>query len=147
MNDLRTISEEMKRTVLLADDHAATLQVWRALLEPEFDVIGTVGDGGALVDAYDRLRPDVIVSDIGMPAINGIAAAEIILRRHPGARIVFVTVYADRTMLRRVLDAGAFGYVLKVKVGEDLMPAIQAALRGELHISAFPHIDEKGRPE
>ena len=128
--------------VLLADDHAGTLRSWRALLEPEFEVVGSVGDGQALVDAFNRLGPDVIVTDIGMPGINGIAAAEVILRQRPGARIVFATVDADRTILRRSLGAGALGYVLKVRVGEDLVPAIRAALRGDVHISPFPPSEE-----
>jgi len=137
----------MKRTVLLADDHPGTLQAWRSLLEPEFDVIGSVGNGRALVDAHDRFVPDVVVTDIGMPDINGIAAAEMILRRHPAARIVFVTVDAERAMLKRGLAAGAVGYVLKFNAGDDLAPAIRAALRGDLYISSFPPRDDKqGQP-
>ena len=127
-----------RKRVLLADDHAATVQLWRALIEPEFEVVGTVSDGEALVDAAEQLAPDVIVTDIVMPRMSGIAAAGAILRRHPAARIVFVTVHADRTMLRRGLAAGALGYVLKVRAGDDIVPAIRAALRGELHISPFP---------
>ena len=129
----------MTRTrVLLADDHAMTMRRWRALLEPQFEIVGTVTDGQALVEAAARLRPDVIVADVVMPKLNGIDAAAQIIQRHPAARIVFATVHADRTMLRKGLAAGAFGYVLKVRVGEDLVPAIVAALRGELLISAFP---------
>jgi DNA-binding NarL/FixJ family response regulator len=139
---MESVDAMTRRRVLLADDHGATLQCWRSLLEPEFEVVGSVSDGRALVDAYDRLQPDVIVTDIGMPGINGIAAAETIVRRHPAARIVFATVHADRTMMRKGLAAGACGYVLKVRVGEDLVPAVRAALRGELHISPFPQIDE-----
>ena len=127
-----------RRRVLLADDHAGTLRSWRALLEPEFDVVATVADGEALVEADERLSPDVIVTDIVMPGVSGIVAVERILRRHPAARVIFATVHADRMMLRRGLAAGAFGYVLKVRVGEDLVPAIRAALRGELLISPFP---------
>jgi DNA-binding NarL/FixJ family response regulator len=131
-----------RERVLLAEDHAATLRLWRTLIEPDFEVVGTVGDGQSLVDAVELLSPDVIVSDIAMPGMNGIAAAAIILRRHPASRIVFATVHADHTMLRSALAAGAFGYVLKVRAADDLLPAIRAALRGELHISAFPRIDE-----
>jgi DNA-binding NarL/FixJ family response regulator len=130
-----------RRRVLLADDHAAMLTSWRSLLEPEFEVVGSVSDGEALVDAYERLTPDAIVSDIGMPRINGILAAERILRRYPDARIVFATVHADRIMLRRSLAAGAYGYILKVRGGEDLLPAVRAAIRGEMHISPFPSRD------
>jgi DNA-binding NarL/FixJ family response regulator len=136
----------MTRTrVLLADDHASTIARWRDLLEPEFDVIATVGDGAALVDANEQLQPDVIVTDVVMPGISGIVAAEMILRRHPAARIVFATVHADRAMLRRSLAAGAFGYVLKVRVGDDLVPAIRAALKGELMISPFPPVEDAPR--
>ena len=136
----------MTRTrVLLADDHAGTVARWRDLLEPEFDVVATVGDGAALVDANERLQPDVIVTDVVMPGLSGIVAAELILRRHPAARIVFATVHADRAMLRRGLAAGAYGYVLKVRVGDDLVPAIRAALKGELMISPFPPYDDTQR--
>jgi DNA-binding NarL/FixJ family response regulator len=129
----------MRRSrVLLADDHAATMQLWRELIEPEFQVVGMVDGGAALVDASDRLQPDAIVTDIAMPGMSGIAAAEIILRRSPSTRIVFATVHADGAMLRKCLAVGGFGYVLKVRVGEDLAPAIRAALRGELLISPFP---------
>ena len=131
-----------RRRVLLADDHAATTQLWRTLLEPEFEVVGTVSDGKALVDAAERLAPDVIVTDIVMPGMNGIVAAGAILQRHPAARIVFATVHADHRMLRSGIAAGAFGYVLKVRAADDLLPAIRAALRGELLISPFPPFDE-----
>jgi DNA-binding NarL/FixJ family response regulator len=133
-----------RKRVLLADDHAATMQLWRTLLEPEFEVVGTVADGEALVDAAERLAPDVIVTDVVMPGMSGIVAAREILRRRPAARIVFATVHADRTMMRSGLAAGAFGYVLKVRAGDDLIPAIRAALRGELHISPFPPLAGEG---
>jgi DNA-binding NarL/FixJ family response regulator len=135
-----------RRRVLLADDHAATTQLWRSLLEPEFEVVGSVRDGHALLEEAERLAPDVIVTDVVMPGLSGIAATEMLLRRHPAARVVLATVHADRTMLRRALAAGAFGYVLKVRVGEDLVPAIWAALRGELLISPFPPL-EATRPK
>jgi DNA-binding NarL/FixJ family response regulator len=128
--------------VLLADDHAGTVRQWRALLEPEFEIVAAVSDGEALVDAAERLDPDVIVADIVMPGMNGIVAANAILRRHPAARIVFATVHADRMLLRRGLAAGAYGYVLKIRAADDLLPAIRAALRGELHISPFPRPDD-----
>ena len=122
------------------------MQRWRQLLEPEFEVVGAVTDGQALIDEAERLTPDVIVTDIVMPRVNGIVATETILRRHPAARVVFATVHADLTMLRRGLAAGAFGFVLKVRVGDDLLPAISAALRGELLISPFPpHDDTRAR--
>ena len=109
------------------DDHAATLRRWRGLLEPEFEIVGTVGDGESLVSEAERLAPDVIVTDVSMPGMSGLAAAGAILRRHPAARIVFATVHADNTMLRRGLAVGAMGYVLKVRAGDDIVPAVRAA--------------------
>ena len=129
--------------MLLAEDHAPTMRLWRTLIEPEFEVVGAVTDGESLVDAAERLLPDVIVSDIVMPSMNGIVAAEIILRRLPASRIVFATVHADHMMLRAALAVGAFGYVLKVRAGDDLVPAIRAALRGELYISPFPAVEKR----
>jgi DNA-binding NarL/FixJ family response regulator len=127
-----------RRRVLLADDHAQTVQLWRTLLEPEFDIVGTVNDGESLVNAAEQLAPDVIVSDIVMPGMSGIAAAGAILRSQPAARIIFATVHADSAMLRSSLAAGAYAYVLKMRAADDLVPAIRAALRGELLISPFP---------
>ena len=116
--------------VLLADDHPAVATELYALLEPEFDVIATVGDGDALLAAAHALAPDVIVSDIAMPGLDGIVAASEILRRNPAAQIVFVTVHDEAEMIKKSLAIGVMGYVLKVTAGEELVPAIHAALRG-----------------
>lgn len=124
--------------VLLADDHQPSIRCWRTLLEPQFEVVGAVADGVALVEAVDCVRPDIIVTDVVLPVRTGVAAVDDILRRHPGIRAVFVTVYADQTLLRQALAAGAFGYVLKVRAGDDLLPAVEAAVHGQLLISPFP---------
>ena len=87
--------------VLLAEDHAETAERLRKLLRADFDVIASVEDGGALVEAADRLSPDVIVTDVAMPGIDGIEAAGLIRRHDPNARIVFVTVHAERCSSRR----------------------------------------------
>ena len=92
-------------------------------------------DGNALVAAAEALTPDVIVTDIAMPGLEGIAAASEILRRNRAARIVFVTVHDDSEMVKKGLAIGALGYVLKLAAGEDLVPAIHAALRGQRHVS------------
>ena len=116
--------------VILADDHPEIVEDLRALVEPEFEVVATVADGHALVVAAETLTPDVIVTDIAMPGLNGITAAARILRRNPAARIVFVTVYNDPVLVQKGLATGALGYVLKLTAGDDLLPAIRAALRG-----------------
>lgn len=127
--------------VLLADDHAPSIRRWLGLLQPEFDVIASVGDGEALIVAAERLGPDVIVTDVVMPRVSGMVAAHQILERQPGARIVFATVHADQSLLRRSLAMGALGYVLKARASEDLPRAVRAALRGQLLISPFPPVD------
>ena len=122
--------------VLLADDHAGNISLLQGLLELEFEVVGAVQSGQALVGAAEALSPDVIVSDIAMPGVDGIEAAKRILCRNPAARIVFVTVLDEPEMVRRALAIGAMGYVLKTVAAEELVPAVHAALRGERHAGA-----------
>jgi len=121
--------------VLLADDHPAVVKDLCAVLQPEFDVIATVANGVALLAKVDGLSPDVIVTDITMPGLDGIAAASEILRKNPAARIVFVTVHDETELVKKSLAMGVLGYVLKLTAGEDLVPAIHAAMRGERYIS------------
>ena len=122
--------------LLLADDHAETRALLRGLLEPEFDVVADVADGLALMGEAERLMPDVIVTDITMPGLDGIAAATALLRHtNPAPRVVFVTVHSDPMLAQRALKAGAMGYVVKDSAGDELVPAIHAALRGERHVS------------
>ena len=121
--------------VLLADDHPETAEVLCGLLEPEFEVIGQVRDGLALIIAAHRLSPDVIVSDISMPGLDGISATAAILRRNPAARIVLVTAHGDPVLAARGLETGALGFVLKRDASEELVPAVHSALRGERHVS------------
>jgi DNA-binding NarL/FixJ family response regulator len=127
--------EKIRARVLLADDHPEVLEYLRAVVEREFEVIATVGDGHALVAAAEALAPDVIVTDITMPGLNGIAAAGEILRRDSAARVVFLTVHNDPELVQKGLALGALGYVLKLMAGDDLLPAIRAVLRGECHLS------------
>ena len=107
----------------------------RGLLDTEFDVVGLVEDGQALVKAARLLKPDVIVTDIGMPGMDGIAAATEVLRTSPGMRVVFVSVHDERYVVKSGIAAGGMGYVLKLAAGEDLVPAVRAALLGQVHIS------------
>jgi DNA-binding NarL/FixJ family response regulator len=131
--------------LLLADDHRETAELLRGLLQAEFDVIAQVQDGYALVSAVERLSPDVIVSDISMPGLDGITAAAQIVRRHPAARIVFVTVACDPLLMERGFEAGALGYVMKREASDELLPAVRSALRGERHVSRELHADGETR--
>ena len=122
--------------VLLADDHPETARQLRDLLEPEFQVVALVEDGRALVSSATRLSPDAIVADISMPGLDGIEASVLILRDDPDARIVLVTVHSESVLVARGLAAGALGYVLKDAAGDELVPAVRAALDGERFVSS-----------
>jgi DNA-binding NarL/FixJ family response regulator len=121
--------------VLLAEDHELMADLLRRLLEADCEVVGIVGDGRSLVRAAEALAPEVIVSDITMPGIDGLEAARVILKRQPDARIVFVTVRDDPSVVREALSVGALGYVLKADASEELITAVQAAGSGRPHLS------------
>lgn len=105
------------------------------LLESEFEVIGKVANGQALFEEAMRLKPDVIVTDISMPILNGIEAADRLRESGCNSRIVFLTVHADTDFVRRCLSAGAFGYVAKSRIASELVLAIREALAGNIFVS------------
>jgi len=126
----------MKRPrVLLADDHVIVAEGLRGLLEPEFDLVGIVQDGRALLSAAEKLRPDVIVADISMPLLNGIDAVRQIKKIHEEIKVVFLTMHPDVTYAVSALEAGALGYVLKHSAPAELVAAIQSALRGKTYVT------------
>lgn len=127
--------QRVRPRVLIAEDHASVARQLRNLLEVECEVIDVVSDGQSLVAAVGLLSPEVIVSDISMPGLDGLAAARLILERQPNARIVFLTVHDDPAMAKRALWLGALGYVLKDDAGEELLPAVRAAQAGQQHLS------------
>jgi DNA-binding NarL/FixJ family response regulator len=127
--------EKQRIRVLLAEDHVAVAAQLRAVLEQEFEVVATVGDGCELVAAAERLHPDVIVTDITMPRLDGIAAARAIRQENQDVRIVFVTAHNDPSLVQRILADGAVGFVLKFVAGDELAPAIHAVLQGEHYVS------------
>ena len=121
--------------VLLADDHRIVAEGLKSLLVAEFDLIGVVEDGQALVERAKALNPDVIVADITMPHLNGIEALEELKKFNSDARVVFLTMHRDVAYARRALDAGAFGYVLKHSAPEELVLAVRAAAQGQVFVT------------
>ena len=121
--------------ILLADDHKEIRDRAVRLLEPEFEVVGAVADGNALVRLSAQLKPDVCIIDISMPYLNGIEAAIKLRENGSEARIVFLTVNEDSDFVRAALKTGALGYVVKSRMATDLCLAINGAIRGDLFVS------------
>src|SRR5215471_3491331 len=99
--------------VLIADDHTLVAELCKQLLEPEFKVVGIVGDGRALVQAASQLMPDVIIVDVSMPVLNGLDATEILKKDVPKVKIIFLTVTDDVDVAVEAFNRGASGYLLK----------------------------------
>lgn len=122
--------------ILIADDHTVVAEGLRRMLDrPEFEVIGVVADGQAMVREASRLRPDLIITDVAMPVMNGIDAARKILEQGWKPKIIFLTMYSEIAYARAALSAGALGYVLKSAAGHELFAAIREASAGRIYIS------------
>jgi DNA-binding NarL/FixJ family response regulator len=122
--------------VVLAEDHPAMATELHELLSDDYDIVAVVHDGVALMEAARLALPDAIVSDIAMPRVSGLSAAASILADRPDARIVFVTVQDSRAVIRKAIDCGARGYVLKSDAGNELVAAVRTALEGGFYLSA-----------
>jgi DNA-binding NarL/FixJ family response regulator len=133
-----------RKRVLVADDLAPVLSTVAALLRESFDVVDTVSDGRAALEATLKLKPDLVVLDISMPVMSGIEVAEELTRQGSKTKIVFLTVHEDRDILNTCRAAGGLGYVIKVLMDTDLVPAMNEALAGHTFTSCFP--SQEGMP-
>jgi DNA-binding NarL/FixJ family response regulator len=124
-------------SVLIADDHFTVLESVVPMLKPFFNVVGTASDGKAAVEAENRLHPDVVVFDISMPVVSGLDAAKQMRKHGSKTRIVFLTVHEDTDILAAAKAAGGKGYVVKARLGSDLIPAINEVLAGRDFVSQF----------
>jgi DNA-binding NarL/FixJ family response regulator len=129
------VSARRRPRVLLADDHLLVAEALTSLLEADFELVGVVEDGRALVEAAKKLHPEVIVADITMPHLNGIDALVQLRQAGDDVPVVFLTMHRDVTFARRALEAGAAGFVLKHSASDELVAAIRAALKGETYLS------------
>jgi DNA-binding NarL/FixJ family response regulator len=125
----------MPKRILIADDHLLVLEGLSRLLAPEFEIAGTVRDGRELLTEAERLQPDAIVLDIGMPGMNGIEAARRLGKLVPLAKLVFVTQQLDPAYMHAAFAAGAVGYVAKQSASTELVAAIHDALRGRYYVT------------
>ncbi len=125
------------RRVLLADDHAELLALAAQIIgrESDVEVVRIFDNGRDVVDEAMSLNPDLIVLDISMPTVNGIAAANQLKAAGSLAKVLFLTVHEDQDYLRSALATGALGYVVKARMATDLGPAVQQVLAGGTFIS------------
>ena len=126
----------MKRPrILLADDHTLMVEALQHLLETEFDVVGTVSDGRALITAAAELKPELVVVDIGMPLLNGLDAADQLKALHPDIKVVFLTQNREPRFAVEAFRRKASGYLLKDSAASELVTAIREALKGRTYVS------------
>ncbi len=123
--------------VMVADDHHLVRQGIRALLEkqPDIEVVCEARDGQEALDFCIQIEPDVLVLDINMPRLNGIEVIQRLSDAQLSTRVVILSMYSDESLVKRALQNGALGYLLKKSITEDLLAAIQAAKRGEKFLS------------
>lgn len=126
-----------KPRVLLADDHVLVREGFNKLLEEHCQVIGSVEDGRALLAAAEQLQPDIVISDISMPKLNGLDAARRLQKMVPRPRIIFVTVHADQDYVTQAFKAGASAYLLKRSAGSELLQAIDAVKNDNYYITSL----------
>jgi DNA-binding NarL/FixJ family response regulator len=126
-------------TVLLADDHAIVAEGLRRVLETNYEVIGVVSNGRAVLAAAEQFKPDVIVLDVSMPLLNGIEAARRIHKSSQNVKIVFLSMHPDVVYVTEAFRAGASAYVLKISAANDILTAVRSVLQGKTYLS--PSID------
>jgi DNA-binding NarL/FixJ family response regulator len=125
----------MRRRLLIADDHGLVLEGLSRLLSNEFEIVGVARDGRSLLAEAERLKPDVIVIDIGMPQMNGIEAARRLNKFLPHIKLVFVTQQLDPAYIYAAFAAGAKGYVAKQSASAELVTAIGRALEDRYYVT------------
>ena len=124
-----------KIRVVLADDHREVIAKIRVILGDEYEIIEAAENGNQAVTAVLELNPDVFVTDISMPVLNGLQAARRIQKTNSRVKIIFLTIHEDRDFIAAAFSAGATGYVTKRRLSTDLVFAIQEALKGHTFVS------------
>jgi len=120
--------------ILLADDHPMVLEGVAKILDEEFEIVGKVEDGRALVALAQQVQPDIIVTDMSMPLLHGLEACRQ-LKRLVGSKVIFLTMHADVAYAKGAFQAGASGYLLKHNAGSELIDAIHKVIQGQSYIS------------
>jgi DNA-binding NarL/FixJ family response regulator len=146
-------SEHMRPArVVIAEDHAMVREGLVRLLRDHFDVVGSVGDGQLLLESADRLRPDVIVTDLSMPGLTGMEALRRLKAKRADTRVIVLTMHADSELAREAIAAGASAFVLKQSAAEELVTAITEVLHGRVYLTpaltreVLASLSHPGRP-
>jgi DNA-binding NarL/FixJ family response regulator len=128
----------MALRILVADDHEVVRRGLIALLQaqPDWEICGEAGDGREAVDRTQRLKPDVVILDIGMPSLNGLEATRQILKTNPQTRVLILTLHDSDQVVREVLNAGARGFLLKSDAARDLVAAVEALRRDKTYFTS-----------
>ena len=126
---------ETRPQILIADDHIIFADGLRLLLEKRYTVVGSVTDGRALVTEACRLKPDVVVVDVGMPLLNGLDAAKRVREQLPKVKLVFLTMQDNPNLAAAALELGSAGFVLKHSAGSELVKAIEQVLHGKCYVT------------
>jgi DNA-binding NarL/FixJ family response regulator len=125
----------VRARILIADDHNLIAELCRTLLETDFEVIGVVADGRALVRAARELKPDVIVLDVAMPILNGLDAGRQVKEILPSVKLVYLTMNPDTEVAAEAFARGASGYLLKTCAASEMVQAVREVLRGKTYVS------------
>lgn len=121
--------------LLLVDDHRLMLEGLRSILSSQFEIVGMATNGEEALVAAEQLRPDVILMDLSMPVLNGMAATRKLRAMNSPAKIILLTMHTDPEFATEALNAGASGFVLKSDMGSELIAAIRTVLQGQTHVS------------
>lgn len=130
-----------KPRVLVGDDHALIVEGLRRVLEPAFDIVGVADNGRELVAQAERLKPDIVLLDIGMPLLNGMEASRQIKKVAPAAKLVFLTQKSDRGYVHAAFQNEASGYILKQSMASELVPALREVLAGRFYVTPLVRKD------
>lgn len=127
---------QQRLKIILADDHPMMLEGLRKLLDPQFEVVAVAMDGYALLEAAERLRPDLVITDIFMPGMNGLEVTRQLRRALPGIRVLILSMHTEHSWVREAFEAGASGYLTKTSAPQEIELAVREVLKGQLFVSS-----------
>lgn len=138
--------------IVIADDHNLVAELCKKLLEKDYEIVGTVSDGDALIRATLEFKPQVIVVDIGMPVVNGLDAGQQIKRIMPSVKLIFLTMNGTADLAAEAFRRGASAFLLKTCATDELLSAVRNVLKGRSYLSpaitrdAVDFLLRQGRP-